>query len=127
MENISFNSFNIYNNLLVSRDNKLLFITMYGDIIFYDVCLNKICTIINPITHSCDATNTNSNTYSDFIIKNGMTKGIINKKYIVIFNNNNLYLAQLPDLSVKQELFNMNLEWTNSNNPYKTANCNWII
>jgi hypothetical protein len=125
MEYRSFNSFNIYNNLLVSRDNKLLFITMYGDIIFYDVLLNKICTIINPFTHLFDATNTNSNTYSDFIIKNGMTKGIINKKYIVIFNNNNLYVAKLPDLSVKQELFNINLEWTISNNPYKNANCNY--
>ena len=125
MEKISFNSFNIYNNLLVSRDNKLLFITMHGDIIFYDVLLNKICTIINPITHSFDATNTNSNTYSDFIIKNGIIKGIINKKYIVIFNNNNLYVAKLPDLSAIDNITNLNLEWTISNNPYKTANCNY--
>lgn len=118
-----YKSFNLYNNLFEAGDKNLLFITLYGDIIFCDGSLMKLCSITNPISSVFADPDISAN--SDFVKKNGLTRGIINKKYIVIFNKNDLYVAKLPDLGSLQELNNLNLEWTISNNPYKTANCNY--
>lgn len=101
-----YKSFNLYNNLFEARDKNLLFITLYGDIIFCDGSL--ICSITNPISSVFADPDVSAN--SNFVRKNGLTKGIINKKYIVIFNKNDLYVAKLPDLGSIQEPTNLNLE-----------------
>jgi hypothetical protein len=100
----NYDGFNIYHNLVVFRNNKLVFVTVNGSILYCDINIMKICKITNPI-----------------VDEKGIPKQIhifINDKYIIISYKNHIRIAILPDITDNMNKTDITLEWQTLINPY---------
>lgn len=100
----NYDFFNIYHKLVVFRNNKLVFATFNGSILYCDINIMKICKITNPI-----------------VDEKGIPKRIhifINDKYIIISYKNDIRIAILPDITDNMNKTDITLEWQTLINPY---------